>query len=91
MTPADAGLPPAPAAAIRGGTPEQNAGVLTAILRGERGPVRDVVVLNAGAALVAVGSARSLKEGAMLAQESIDSGAASRKLEEWVTCTRSFG
>ena len=89
VTPEDAALPTAPAEAIRGGTPEQNAAVLTAVLQGERGPIRDVVVLNAGAALMAVGAARDLKEGAMLAQESIDSGAAGRKLEEWVELTRS--
>jgi len=53
--------------------------------------LRDVVVLNAGAALVALGAARDLKEGAMLAQESIDSGAASRKLDEWVELTCSLG
>ena len=91
VAPEDAGLPAAPAKAIRGGTPEQNAAMLTTVLHGEPGPLRNVVVLNAGAALMAVGAARDLKEGAMLAQESIDSGAANRKLEEWVTCTRSFG
>ena len=91
VTPEDAGLSAAPADAIRGGTPEQNAAVLTGILHGERGPVRDVVVLNAGAALVAFGAARDLREGATLAQESIDSGAAGRKLDEWVDLTRSLG
>jgi anthranilate phosphoribosyltransferase len=91
ITPEDAGLPISSTGAIRGGTPDENAALLAAILQGERGAVRDVVVLNAGAALVAVGLARDIKEGATLAQESIDSGAAARKLQVWVDCTRSFG
>jgi anthranilate phosphoribosyltransferase len=90
VTPEDAGLPAAPAEAIRGGTPEQNAAVLTAILHGEHGPLRDVVVLNAGAALLAAEAVSDLTKGVLLAQESIDSGAASRKLEEWVALTRSL-
>jgi anthranilate phosphoribosyltransferase len=53
--------------------------------------LRDVVVLNAAAALLAADAVRDLKEGALLAQESIDSGDASRKLEEWVELTRSLG
>lgn len=91
VTPEDAGLSAAPADAIGGGTPDQNAAVLTAVLHGERGPVRDVVVLNAGAALVAFGAARDLRDGATLAQESIDSGAAGRKLDQWVDLTRGLG
>lgn len=91
VSPEDAGLSASPSNAIRGGTPEQNAAVLKAILRGERGPVRDVVALNAGAALVAVGIAQDLKEGATLAQDSIDSGAAARKLDHWVELTRTLG
>jgi len=91
ITPEDAGLPAAPADAIQGGTPQQNAAVLTSILHGERGPLRDVVVLNAGAALLAGEAVSDLKKGVLLAQESIDSGAAGRKLEEWVDLTRSLG
>jgi anthranilate phosphoribosyltransferase len=91
VAPEDAGLPASPAEAIRGGTPQQNAAVMTAVLKGKRGPVRDVVVLNAAAALVAFGAARDLKEGATLAQEAIDSGAASRRLDEWVDLTRNLG
>jgi len=91
VTPEDAGLSTAHARAVRGGTPEQNAAVLRAVVSGERGPLRDVVVLNTGAALLAANAARDLKEGAMLAQESIDSGAAGRKLDEWVELTQSLG
>jgi anthranilate phosphoribosyltransferase len=90
MKPEDAGLSPSPSAAIRGGTPEQNAAVLKSVLMGERGALRDVVVLNAAAALIAADLAPDLEEGAALAQEAIDSGAAARKLEEWINCTTSF-
>jgi anthranilate phosphoribosyltransferase len=91
VSPADAGLSASPSSAIRGGTPPQNAAVLKSVLQGERGAVRDVVVLNSGAALVAAGLAQDLKGGAILAQESIDSGAAGRKLEEWVKLTQTLG
>jgi anthranilate phosphoribosyltransferase len=91
VSPEDAGLSASPSSAIGGGTPTQNAAVLKSVLQGELGAVRDVVVLNAGAALVAAGLAQDLKEGASLAQESIDSGAAGRKLEEWVELTRTLG
>ena len=91
VSPQDAGLPLAPAEAIRGGMPEQNAAVLVSVLKGEHGPLRDVVILNAAAALVAADAAPDLKEGARAAHEAIDSGAARRKLEDWVECTRRFG
>ena len=51
LHPADVGLPKAPQAAIRGGSAADNAGLIRAVLAGERGPARDIVVLNAGAAL----------------------------------------
>jgi anthranilate phosphoribosyltransferase len=88
ISPGDAGLPVASVQSIRGGTADENAAVLRSILAGEKGPLRDVVVLNAGAALFAADTARDIKEGAMLAQESIDSGAARRKLHEWVDLTQ---
>jgi anthranilate phosphoribosyltransferase len=91
ISPQDAGLPTAAADAIRGGTPEQNAAVLAATLNGERGPVRDVVLLNAAGALMAADAVRDLREGTRVAEESIDSGAAARRLAEWADCTRSFG
>ncbi len=90
ISPEDAGLPTATADAIRGGTPEQNAALLAATLKGQRGPVRDVVLLNAAAALMAADAVRDLKEGARLAADTLDSGAAARKLKDWVETTRSF-
>ncbi len=80
VTPEDVGIARAPREYIRGGTKEENARITEAILAGEPGPRRDVVLLNAAAALLAAGAARSLKEGVGLAEQAIDSGAARRAL-----------
>src|SRR5438874_500907 len=90
ISPEDAGLPRAVAHAIRGGTSQENVAVLLNVLNGERGPIRDVVVLNAAAALQAADIAPGLKEGARIAEDAVDSGAAKRRLEEWVQLTQSF-
>ena len=90
ISPEDAGLPRAAARAMRGGTPKENAAVLLNVLKGERGPIRDVVVLNAAAALQAADIAPGLKEGARMAEGAIDSAAARQKLEAWVRLTQSF-
>ena len=81
VSPADAGLKAAPIDTLRGGDARENAGILRGILAGERGPRRDVVLLNAAAVLVTAGMARSLKEGAAAAAAAIDSGAARGVLE----------
>jgi anthranilate phosphoribosyltransferase len=81
ITPADLGLPQGTAAAITGGPPEENAAITTAVLQGERGPRRDIVVANAAAALMAAELASTWAEGVQLAQRAIDSGAAYEKLE----------
>lgn len=73
---------------IVGGTPEENANIMIGILRGEKGPRRDVVLLNAAPALVAAGMAGSIEEGIRIAAESIDSGAAMGKLEALRDMTR---
>ena len=65
-------------------TPEENAQILRGILAGERGPRRDIVVMNAAAALVAGNKTTDLKEGAGIAEEAIDSGKAQDKLDEFV-------
>ncbi len=70
--------------AIAGGDPGENAAITRRVLGGERGPCRNVVVLNAAAALVAAGRASGLAEGIGLAADAIDSGAAAAKLEELV-------
>jgi len=78
---------PAPQA-IAGGSPQQNAEVTVAVLRGERGPARDIVVLNAAGALVAAELVEDLPGGMALAKRSIDSGAAHEKLEALRVHTR---
>jgi anthranilate phosphoribosyltransferase len=88
ISPDDAGLPLASAGSVRGGTPDENAATFRSVLGGERGPLRDVVTLNAAAALYAADAAHDIKQGALLAQDSIDSGAARRKLDEWVILTQ---
>ncbi len=76
VTPEDAGLARAPASALRGGDPAENAVALEALLRGAPGPYRDVVLLNAAASLIVAGRAQDLREGAAIAARAIDEGAA---------------
>jgi anthranilate phosphoribosyltransferase len=73
---------------IRGGAPEKNANILLRVLRGEPGPPRDVVLLNASAVFVAAEKVSNLRDGIERARESIDSGRAMQKLEEMVRFSR---
>ena len=73
---------------LAGGTPSENAAIALGILKGEKGPKRDVVLLNAGAALVVAGEAVDITEGIRLAGEAIDSGAAEDKLQQLIQFTR---
>ena len=84
VRPEDFGVPRAGIAELRGGDREENAEIIRRILAGEPGPRRDIVVVNAGAALVAGGRARDFKEGAQLAAHAIDTGAARGKLESLI-------
>jgi anthranilate phosphoribosyltransferase len=70
------GLSSAASAKLRGGDAAKNAAIITSVLGGEKGARRDVVLLNAGAALLASGRARTLSAGIRLAAQTIDSGAA---------------
>ena len=70
---------------LRGGTPEENARITLAILNGEKGPKRDAVLLNAGAALYIGEKVQSLKEGTELAASLIDSGKAAETLQKLIT------
>jgi anthranilate phosphoribosyltransferase len=83
LDPAELGLKKAPQDAMRGGGPEENAGIAREVLAGAGGPRRDVVLLNAAAALRAAGTARDWKQGIGLAAEAIDSGRAAEVLERW--------
>ena len=78
--PEDFGLPMASNRAFRVETPEQSVALLRGVLAGNPGPARDVVLLNAGAALYAAGVTRGIAEGVARAREVIDSGAAQAKL-----------
>ena len=84
FVPEDAGVTRAPKEALRGGAAEENARALRKLLEGEKGPLRDVTVLNAACALMAADGAKDLKEGAHLAEESIDSGRALAVLDKLV-------
>jgi anthranilate phosphoribosyltransferase len=84
ISPEDAGLPRAMAQALVGGDPAHNARALRAVLAGEKNAYRDIAVLNAAVALVVAGRAADLREGATLAQQALDSGAAAEKLAELV-------
>jgi anthranilate phosphoribosyltransferase len=85
LHPADVGLPKATQAAIRGGSAADNARIIRAVLAGERGPARDIVVLNAGAALFIAGQAASVTDGMARAAGAIDRGDAARALEQMAT------
>ncbi len=81
IMPEEAGLPRATLADLRGGDAEENATALRALLAGAPGPYRDVVLLNAAAALVVAGRAADLKDGVAIAARAIDDGTAARSLE----------
>lgn len=87
VTAADAGLEKRDFAEIAGGTPGENAAQLTALLDGRPGAYRDTVLFNAAAALKVAHRASSLAEGVTFARQSIDSGAAKRKLTLLVALT----
>ena len=81
LDPTKLGIPKAEPASLLGGTPEENAEITSNILKGEKGPQRDIVLLNAAAAIVAGGKADSIETGLEFAANSIDSGSALDKLE----------
>jgi anthranilate phosphoribosyltransferase len=80
--PSDFGLATGKAEDLKGGDAKENAAITIDVLKGQKGPRRDIVLLNAAAALAAAGRATDLKEGIALAAASIDSGAAMNKLEQ---------
>ena len=85
ITPEQFGYERCEKGALTGGTPAENAEITKAILKGEeKGPKRQAVCLNVGAALYIAGKAASIEEGVKLAESLIDSGAALKKLEEFV-------
>jgi len=90
LDPQQLGLPKASVNELCGGLPEENRAIMTALLQGERGPKRDVVLLNAAAGLVIGGKAEDFKSGLDLAAKAIDSGQAMNKLEQLIQLSQSF-
>ena len=74
-------------AELKGGDAAVNAAKLRALLHGETGPYRDIVLFNTAAALIVAGKATSLEQGVVLAASAIDSGAAARALDALVAVT----
>lgn len=90
LDPQELGLRRTTTAELRGGTPPENAAIIRRILEGEKGPPREVVLLNAGAAAVAAGAAKDFREGLGLAARAVDSGAAGQALDRLVRTSTSF-
>jgi len=87
VSPEDFGMARAPLSAIAGGGPTENAEIIRAVLAGEKSARRDIVVANAAAAIVAGTKAANFRDGARMAAESIDSGAAAKKLAALIEFT----
>jgi anthranilate phosphoribosyltransferase len=88
LNPQDLGFSLATREDLQGGDIARNAEVLREVLNGARGPKRDIVLLNAGAALYVAGLAGSIKEGTALAAQAIDAGKAAATLDAWAQLTR---
>lgn len=84
VTPEKLGIQRASISEIAGGTPEENARDIVDVLKGKKGAKRDIITINAGAALLVSGKAETLASGIMMAARSIDSGAALNKLKDFV-------
>jgi anthranilate phosphoribosyltransferase len=91
LDPATLGVPEARPSDLLGGAPEHNAGVARAVLSGDSGPHRDIVCLNAAAALAVARLAIDLPEGLQRAAESIDSGKAAKVLDRWIEVSNRQG
>jgi anthranilate phosphoribosyltransferase len=95
FSPSDLGLPPASVADLRGGDAAYNAAVVRAVLAGEQGPIRDIVLLNAAAAMAVTAGVpgpdtltAALADGYARAAQAVDSGAASALLDRWIAESR---
>lgn len=86
ISPKDVGLPLSTIDDIRGGESEHNAQALRELLDGKKSAYRNIVVMNAGAAIFVAGNAKDYKEGVRLAEKSIDSGAAKKKIDALIAC-----
>jgi anthranilate phosphoribosyltransferase len=84
IAPEDVGLPKAKPETLKGGDAAANATALSAVLKGNKGPFRDVAIFNAAAALVVAGRAKTLKDGVAVAKKSLDSGEAEGRLDRLI-------
>jgi anthranilate phosphoribosyltransferase len=87
IAPEEAGLKRARLEDLKGGSAADNAAALKRLFGGEKGAYRDIVLLNAGAALMVSGTAKDVKEGVALAAQSLDSGAAAAKLQALISAS----
>lgn len=87
LHPEDLGYPQATSSDIAGGMPDENARRLVEVLRGEPSPARDIIVINSGAAVYVSGLASTLRKGASMAEEAIDSGEALKTLKRMVNAS----
>ncbi|MGE5514035.1 MAG: anthranilate phosphoribosyltransferase [Bacteroidota bacterium] len=87
VTPADAGLPPARLSDLKGGDAQTNAAAIRDVLAAKKGPFRDIVLLNAAAALIVGGKAANLTDGVAMAAHAIESGAAKAALDKLIAIT----
>jgi anthranilate phosphoribosyltransferase len=88
IDPEELGVPRCDPAALRGGSPDENAARIRAIFEGSNGGARDAVLLNAAGAIAASGHTKDLREGLGLAREAVDSGAAGERLERLIAFSR---
>jgi anthranilate phosphoribosyltransferase len=84
VNPEDIGVQRAKPESLRGGDADTNALALAAVLKGTKGPYRDIAILNAAAALIVAGKAKDLKDGAAIAAKSLDSGEAAGRLDRLI-------
>ncbi|VAW10435.1 Anthranilate phosphoribosyltransferase [hydrothermal vent metagenome] len=89
ITPQDAGVPRATMADLKGGDAAHNAAAIRKVLKGEPGPFRDIVLMNAGAGFIVAGKADTLAKGAQMAAKAIDTGAALKTLEALISASNS--
>ncbi|MGI9539316.1 MAG: anthranilate phosphoribosyltransferase [Miltoncostaeaceae bacterium] len=87
VDPAELGFERPDPEAVAGGEPEENAAVISAVFAGERGPARDLVVINAAAAMLVADRVSDMREGCLTAQEVIDTGAAAGALKDFIAVT----
>ncbi len=90
LEPAEAGLSEAPLTTLRGGDPKENGALIRKLLAGEKGPRRDIVLLNSAAVFVTAGRAENFRQGVELAAETVDNGSALLKLDELIQFTNDF-